>query len=120
MKVSRKLKDDFKVLRSNSDEEIHPSLMLRDLKKPIKGLEAGQDFQGHIKGKCRSHEVRNNGEGESHHYDLDVHDFEHHGGGDVKQKKAPIEEVGEAMDKFDKEQAEKKKPKKEEKKAEKK
>jgi hypothetical protein len=110
MKVTRKYKDEFKALGPSKDnDEISPSLNLRELPKPIEGLEAGQNFEGHIKGKCRGHEIRG-GEGkETHHYDLDVHDFEHKGNGkEVKQKKSGHEEVKEAMDKYDKEDAEKK------------
>lgn len=115
MKVTRKYKDDFKSLGPpKGGEDISPSLMLRDLSKPIEGLDAGQDFEAHIKGHCRGHECRDDGK---HHYDLDVHDFEHKGNGGAKKKKSTHEEVGEAMDKYDKEEADKK-SKKEEKKEE--
>lgn len=116
MKVTRKYKDEFKALgpAKGDDGEIAPSLNLRELAKPIEGLEAGQDFEGHIKGKCRGHECRadKDGKGGTHSYDLDVTHFDHKGGGkDVKQKKSGHEEVAEAMDRFDKEESEKKKAK---------
>lgn len=115
MKVTRKYKDEFKSLGpSKGNDEISPSLMLRDLSKPIEGLEAGQDFDANIKGHCRGHECRDDGK---HHYDLDVHEFDHKGGGAGKKKKSTRDEVEEAMDKYDKEESEKK-SKKEEKKEE--
>lgn len=115
MKVTRRYKDEFKALGPAKGEngEISPSLMLRDLSKPIEGLDAGQDFEAHIKGHCRGHECRDDGK---HHYDLDVHDFDHKGGGKgTKQKKSGHEEVAEAMDKYDKEDKEKKEKKEKEK-----
>jgi hypothetical protein len=118
MKVTRKFKDDFKMLGPSKDnDEISPSLNLRDLSKPIEGLEAGQDFEGHVKGKCRGHECRADKDGkEMHNYDLDVSHFEHKGGGkEIKQKKSGRDEVEEAMDKYDKEDAEKKSKKESEK-----
>jgi hypothetical protein len=120
MKVTRKYKDEFKALGPSKGDngEISPSLSLRELPKPIEGLEAGQDFEAHIKGKCRGHECRADKEGgkETHHYDLDVSDFTHKGGGkEIKQKKSGRDEVEEAMDKYDKEDAEKKSKKESEK-----
>lgn len=121
MKVTRKYKDEFKSLGpSKGNDEISPSLMLRDLKEPIEGMEPGQDFEAHIKGHCRGHDCRDDGK---HHYDLDVHDFEHKGGGSGKNgkpKKSTREEVADAMDRFDKEESEKKSKKEEPKKEEKK
>lgn len=119
MKITRKRKDLDKMLAEapgEKDGDIAPSLYIRGLGKPIDGLEGGKDFEAHIRGKCRGHECRDEGGKEQHSYDLDVHDFEHKGGGEPKKKKSPREEVEEAMDKFDKEDAEKKSKKEEPKK----
>lgn len=118
MKVTRKLESLGKVLQPGAEGEggeIAPSLFIRGLSKPIDGLEAGEDFQGHIKGKCRSHTCENRGGKDEHSYDLDVSHFEHHGKGNGKQKKSPRDEVKDAMDKYDKEDEEKKESKKEKK-----
>jgi hypothetical protein len=106
MKVTRKRESLDKILKASDGDgggEISPSLMLRDLPKPIEGLEAGQDFEGHIKGKCRGHECRSDKAGgkETHHYDLDVTDFDHQGAGNGgKKKKSSREEVEEAFKKY--------------------
>jgi hypothetical protein len=104
MKVTRKRESLDKILKSSPDGdggEVAPSLMLRDLTKPIEGLEAGQDFEGHIKGKCRGHECRADKAGgkETHHYDLDVTDFDHKAK-EGKKKKSGREEVEEAFKKY--------------------
>lgn len=103
MKVTRKRESLDKILKASDKEdggEIAPSLMIRGLSKAIDGLEGGKDFEGHIKGKCRSHSCEDRGGKQEHSYDLDVHDFEHHGSGGGKKKKSARDEVDEAMDKY--------------------
>lgn len=104
MKVTRKRESLEKALKASPEGEggdIAPSLFIRGLSKPIDGLEGGKDFEGHIKGKCRSHNCEDHGGKEEHSYDLDVHDFEHHPKGkDVKKKKSSREEVDEAFKKY--------------------
>jgi len=106
MKVTRKRpseKDLKKVLAAGPPEgDISPSLMLHGLDKEMPGLKAGAPFEAHIKGKCHSYECRE-GEGgkKSHHYDLDIHDFEPHGK-EVKQKESTSDQVDKAFKKYDK------------------
>ena len=133
MKVTRKISHEMpKAVKRPESEELAPSLRLRELPKEIEGLEPGKDFEAHIKGKCISHDhqkgqsseyggmMDSNGEDankDRHHYELEVHHFEHKGeGGMPKKKKTSREEVEDAMDKHDKARAdeeEKKKSKKE-------
>jgi hypothetical protein len=120
MKVSRKMKDFAGkniAMPTEKDAEIAPSLRLSDLPKEVEGLEPGKDFEAHIKGKCVGHEHRKS-HGEDgdmvHHYELEVHHFDHKNGeGHVKQKKSNREETDEAMKKYDREEEEKKSKKKE-------
>lgn len=114
MKVTRKRADLDKALMEAPGEkggDIAPSLYIRGLSKPIDGLEGGKDFEGHIKGKCRSHSCEDRGGKQEHSYDLDVHDFEHHGSKEVKKKKSSREEVDEAFKKYDDEEKAKKEKK---------
>jgi hypothetical protein len=119
MRVTRKMSHDMPhvMMDKGEDEEIAPSLRLSELPKEIEGLEPGKEFHGHIKGKCLSHEhgERKGMDGKKgemrHHYELEVHHFEHDGKKEVKRKKSPHEETKEAMDKWDEENAAKKKEK---------
>jgi len=106
MKVTRKMKDEFRVLKPSENEEIAPGLSLRELPKAIEGLEAGHEFEATCKGKCKGHEVRSDRDGkETHHYDLDIHEFQHKGGGGSSKnshpRKTSREQVEDAMDKHD-------------------
>lgn len=120
MKVTRKRESLDKILKAGPETEdggeVAPSLFIRGLSKAIDGLEGGKPFEGHIKGKCRSHSCEDRGGKEEHSYDLDVHDFEHHGNGkEVKKKKSGLEEVQDAFKRYGPD-AEKKEDKKEDKK----
>ncbi len=113
-------------MKRPESEEIAPSLRLRELPKEIEGLEPGKDFEAHIKGKCISHDhqkghsseyptMETSGKDENkdhHHYELEVHHFDHKGeGGMPKKKKTGREEVEDAMDKHDKMREDEKKKK---------
>ena len=88
MKVTRKISHEMpKAVKRPENEELAPSLRLRELPKEIEGLEPGKDFEAHIKGKCISHDHQKgrsseyggmmDGNGEEnkdhHHYELEVH-----------------------------------------------
>jgi hypothetical protein len=119
MKVTRKMADFGNAImpEHEKDHEIAPSLRLGDLPKEIEGLEPGKDFEAHVKGRCVGYECRpshGEKEGNKHHYELEIHHFDHNAEGKhPKQKKSTREQTDDAMDKYDRDKEYEAKEKKE-------
>ena len=113
------------MMERGENEEIAPSLRLSELPKEVEGLEAGKEFEAHIRGRCVGHEHREHKsedgkKGEKrHNYELEISHFEHHGPKDVKKKKSTSEETRDAFDKWDSENEAKAKEKEDKSKVEK-